>query len=296
MEVGGKSLVEMKVSNLGRTPLESVTLINRLSDSIEAFELSPEFSYNWLGEELAISLGDFAPGQTKVVEIVYEGVKPDGNATSEVTVSTATGASARDSIDLRINRSSNAGAGGLGGADNARPSPDEPFSGADDRFSGGANNRGLGNTPEAPIRIPADNAAQQQGGLRIDVQSLDRTIQMVQSDRPDQTLPQEARIQVTVENDRATTDTNVDLTLLFPPGVRLQGVDEQQSNLPMVGRNADFTEFYMRRRLEMRPGEKLTFTAVVVGLQPGQATFEVQAISDRTAGTASGRDVIDVRP
>jgi hypothetical protein len=72
--------------------------------------------------------------------------------------------------------------------------------------------------------------------------------------------------------------------------------DFDQGQLPIVGRNDDFTQFALQRRLEMRPGERLTFVATVVGTQPGQGTFEVQATSDSSPVAVTGRDTINILP
>ena len=288
MEVGGRSLVEMKVSNVGQTPLDSVTLINRFPKSMEAFELTPEFTYNWLGDELAINLGDFQPGQTKVCEVVYEGVQADGNIENQVSVTTATGASATDSIKMRVEPSGSAPGGRV---------PDQPFPpGAFQPPAGGQPSGPV--LPEGPIGIPNDQAAQAagEGTLKVDVQTIDRTIQMAQSDRPDASALQSSRIQFTVTNDRSTSDTNVDVTILVPPGIRMTDFNFDQGQLPIVGRNDDFTQFALQRRLEMRPGEQLTFVATVIGTQPGQGTFEVQAVSDSSPTPITGRDTVNILP
>lgn len=285
MEVGGRSLVEMKVSNVGRTPLDSVTLINRFPKSMEAFELTPEFTYNWLGEELAINMGDFQPGQTKVCEVVYEGVQVDGNIENQVSVTTATGASATDSITMRVEPRGSSPGG---------QAPDQPFPPGGFQPPAGAQPSGP-TQPEGPIRIPDDQAAGV-GALKVDVQTIDRTIQMAQSDRPDAATQNSSRVQFTITNDRATSDTNVDVTILVPPGIRMTDFNFDQGQLPIVGRNDDFTQFALQRRLEMRPGEKLTFVATVVGTQPGQGTFEVQATSDSSRFPVTGRDTINILP
>ncbi len=285
MEVGGRSLVEMKVSNVGRTPLNSVTLINRFPKSIEAFELTPEFTYNWLGEELAINLGNFQPGQTKVCEVVYQGVEADGNIENEVSVTNATGASAADTIRMRVDPEGTTPGGTV---------PDQPF--PPGGFQPTPENRSTNPAgPESPIRIPEDQTAGV-GALKVDVQTIDRTIQVAQSDRPDNSIQQSSRVQFTITNDRSTSDTNVDITILVPPGIRMTDFNFDQGQLPIVGRNDDFTQFVLQRRLEMRPGEKLTFVATVVGTQAGQGTFEVQAVSDSSSFPVTGRDTINVLP
>ncbi len=285
MEVGGQSLVEMKVSNVGRTPLDSVTLINRFPKSMEAVELTPEFTYNWLGEELAINLGDFQPGQTKVCEVVYEGVQADGNIENQVSVTTATGASATDTVTMRVEPRGTTPGGQV---------PDQPFPPGGFQPPPGSQPSSPVQ-PEGPIRIPEDQAAGV-GALKVDVQAIDRTIQMAQSDRPDASVQQSSRIQFTITNDRSTSDTNVDVTILVPPGIRMTDFDFDQGQLPIVGRNDDFTQFALQRRLEMRPGERLTFVATVVGTQPGQGTFEVQATSDSSPVAVTGRDTINILP
>ena len=103
-----------------------------------------------------------------------------------------------------------------------------------------------------------------------------------------------SRIEFVVKNNRRTSLRDVDIRLLVSPNIKLTDFYNDASNLDLEYRNDEFTEFYVRRCLELRPGEELKFAAVVEGIQPGQGTFEVQAQSPDTTGTSVGRDTVSI--
>lgn len=267
MEVGGESLVNLRVTNKGETPLENVVLTNRFSSSIEPISLSEGFNQpEWLGEEMAVFLGRINPGQTVNLDLLYQGKIVDGNAVSEFSVTTPSGAKATEKIQLQVERA--------GAAPNQPDSPD----------------LGAGN---GPIGIPQD-AGPDQGELTITVRSPNQNIQMVDSPQRDPNAPQTSRIEFVVKNNRRTSLRDVDIRLLVSPNIKLTDFFNNDSNLDLEYRNDEFTEFYVRRCLELRPGEELKFAAVIEGVQPGLASFEVQAQSPDTTGTSVGRDTISV--
>ncbi len=72
---------------------------------------------------------------------------------------------------------------------------------------------------------------------------------------------------------------DVDITFNFPSRLKLVSFNYGSTNLDLVNRNDDFTQFYVRRALNLRSGEELKFIATVIGTQPGVADFRVGAES-----------------
>ena len=138
----------------------------------------------------------------------------------------------------------------------------------------------------APIAIPAGR-----GDLEVKVEALDRSVRV--SERGAQNAPN-ARVLITVTNNRDVPDQNIDILLLLPPGLWLYQFDPMPGNLPIRSNNEDYTQFLLERRNELRPGEELQFTAFVSGDLIGQGTFEVQAISDSTVGTVSDSTTLEI--
>ena len=136
------------------------------------------------------------------------------------------------------------------------------------------------------IQIPDDPAAsnlnQRQGDLSVNVRALDRQIQ----------VGGQSRIEFSVTNNSNLVDSNVDISMLFPPSLQLVGWEDLQNPLPIVGGSQDRTRTDLRRVLSMRAGETLRFTAVVQGAFPGQSRFEVGAESDRSVGTVTATDSV----
>ncbi len=222
IEVGGESVVEVRVTNRGNTPLDNPILTNRFSSSIEPSFVSKGFNYDWLGQdELAIYLGQIAPGQTVALQLKYAGKIVDENATSEITVSSPSGAKATDKVDLRV-----VPVGSVPGRQPVQPD--------------------FGTDPSGPIGIPTDPSGAQPN-VSVTVQALDRNIQMSDSLQANPNLPQQARVQFVVKNERSSSMRDVDITLLLQPGIRLAKFDFGSTNLDLVNRNDDFTQFYLRR-------------------------------------------------
>ncbi len=134
---------------------------------------------------------------------------------------------------------------------------------------------------EGPIRIPDDPT----GNLRVNVTAFDRTI----------AVNNEARFQVTVQNNRSVPDQQIEITLLVPPGTQLLQPDLSQTGLRIRDSSPDGTQFRFEPRQEMRAGETLTFNITLRAIQPGEATFVVQAVSARSPAV-EGRDTITIVP
>ena len=299
-EVGEKvATVRAKVVNTGSKALDSVILTNKFSDSLNPVDISKDFPHNWLGDELGVSIGRLEPGQEAVVEIVYDALRPDGNAFSEFTVSTPNEktATVTDRFNIRVEAS---GGGLPGGTDNnLNPGgsfPQNTGGSGGDGGSGSGSGSGAGsgiggvnpgaNPGGGPIGIPSGQA-----GLQVKVEALDRSVRV--SERGSQNAPN-ARVLITVRNNLDVPDQNVDILLRVPPGLWLYQFDPMPGNLPIRTNNEDYSQFLLERRNELRPGEELQFTAFVSGDLVGQGTFEVQAISDNTVGTVSDSAAIEV--
>ena len=138
----------------------------------------------------------------------------------------------------------------------------------------------VGNAPT--VGIPADPT----GTLTASVTALDRTIQ----------VGNYARFQVAVTNSRAVTDQQVGITLLVPPGTRLQAPDPTLTGLRIAEQSPDGSVVRFEPRLEMRAGETLSFPIVLQALQAGQANFAVQVVSARSPNKIEAMDAITVIP
>jgi uncharacterized repeat protein (TIGR01451 family) len=268
VEVGDELLLEIRVTNRGNVPLNNPILTNRFSSSIEPSFVSKGFNYDWLGQdELAIYLGQIAPGGSVALQLKYLGKIADDNATSELTVTSPTGAKDTEQVNLRV-----VPAGSLPGG----RQPDQPNFGTD---------------PAGPIGIP-DQPAGPQLNLSVKVQAINPTIPVSNVQNPDSIAS--SQVQFVVKNERNSSMRDVDITILLQPGIRLTEFDYGETNLNLVNRNEDFTQFYLKRALELRAGEELRFQATVIGITPGPSTFEVQVQSTDMQGVESDRDTIIV--
>jgi hypothetical protein len=270
----GKSvLIRATATNRGNVPLDNVNLTNRFSPSLEPTRVSQQFPHRWIGaaaDELIFDLGRLDPGQSKIVEIFYDALQEDGDAFSEMTISSPDLAPIPRRFDLRIEIP-----GTVGGDEGANLEP-------------GGIDPGVEKTPpvEGPIGIPPDERSEA-GRLQLTARTLDRQI----------SVGQQARIEFSLRNDSAQSDTNVSCSIFVPPGTQFIGVvDDAGVPVVLTGRSPDFTRFDLETRREMRPGDVLTFVASVQALQPGQATVEMQTSSDNSSITISANDTIQITP
>ncbi len=144
-----------------------------------------------------------------------------------------------------------------------------------------------GGTPlpggETPPGIPAGPAGT---GLQLDIQAIDRTV----------AVRNNATFQITLVNDRPITDQNVVISLLIPPGARLQPIDPLQTGLRIAEQSPDGTRVRFEPRAEIRAGERLTFPVQLQAMREGTATFEVQVTSARSPSQLTARDTITIVP
>ncbi|MGI9516634.1 MAG: hypothetical protein ACR2NP_06305, partial [Pirellulaceae bacterium] len=135
---------------------------------------------------------------------------------------------------------------------------------------------------EPPVGIPADPVG---GGLRISVTALDRAV----------AVNNNATFRVSIQNDRPLSDQNLVITLLVPPGTRLQAPDLSQTGLRIAEQRPD-GQVRFEPRAEMRAGETLTFDIALQALQQGQATLAVQANSARSPNPVQSTGSVRVDP
>ena len=302
---GDQVLIRTNVTNDGNVALNNLTLTNRFSDSLEPRRVSEQFPHEWLGneaDELLFTLGTLNPGQSKSVEIFYEGLKADGDAFSEMTVSSPDVQPQTQRYDLRIEPSGAAGgqldSGGASGIGSGRDgrngaggfNPGGPDSGGFGPGGADPRTQPRGPSGEGPIQIPDDPQSRDlnaQQNLIVTAQSLDRQIGV-----GDQT-----RIRFDVENRSSIADQNVSTSILVPPSLQLANVfDDAGNEVQIVSRSSDFTRYDLEPQREMRPGDKLSYIASLIGVRPGQSSVEIQAFSDNTAGMESARDTISINP
>ena len=86
-------------------------------------------------------------------------------------------------------------------------------------------------------------------------------------------------------------------SLLVPPSLQLANVfDEAGNEIEVVGRSRDFTRFDLEPRREMRPGDRVTYIANFIAVQPGQSFVEIQTTSENTAGLVTAGDSVTISP
>jgi hypothetical protein len=255
--VGEEILARMTIQNVGNVPLDGVSLITQFSPSLVPIKRTP-IQQTWVNDDLAFDVGRLEVGGETVVEVVFEARQADGNAFARAIVSTPQGASDTVGVTIRIDD--------LGG--NVRPPPTIPEAQL---------------SSEPPVRIPADASA---GNLNVRVAAL----------QPSASVNQAVEFQVTVTNGRATSDQDVRIALLTPPGTQLLQFGAQQAGLAIASQSPDRTIHQLEPRRELRAGESITFPVVIQATQMGQATLTVQAVSVNSIGTVEGRDSVVITP
>ena len=289
--------VRANVTNNGNVPLDNVTVTNRFSDSLEPTRVTRDFNHRWLGaegDELIFDVGSLEPGETKQVEVAYDGIEEDGDAFSEFTISSPDISPIVQRYDMRVEIPGTVG----DGAGQLPDSQSDPFGGqspSEGSGSGIGNGSGsdFGTRPppsnEGPIGIPNDaqgNELNQQRDLEIMARTLD----------PQINVGTQGNIQFTVRNNSSVPDRNARLFLLVPPSLRLiDVVDDLGNPYGIQSQSPDFTRFELAPRQEMRANDELTFVVTVEGTQPGQAFVELQTTSENSAGIVAASDAISIR-
>ena len=107
----------------------------------------------------------------------------------------------------------------------------------------------------------------------------------------------QGRIRFEIENNSAISDRNVNVSILIPPSLVLANVlDDAGNEVEVIGKSPDSTRYDLEPRREMRPGDKVIFDAIVIGVRPGSVSVEAQAFSENTAGMISAKDSISINP
>jgi uncharacterized repeat protein (TIGR01451 family) len=249
ISVGGTSLVIAKIANRGNTPLENVFINNRFAPSLEPVSITEGLRLQILADEILISIGRLNPQETREIRVLYRGLNKDANAVTEFTVSSPIGATANDKLSIRIEPAGVINPPGDEGRPIGIPGDPRPGDPADSGISIRFN------VPQPTIPVYNPQAAIQ------------------------------SQIEVVVRNNLASPIRDVDITLNVPPGIQLSDFVPPDENLPLEKRNDEFTQFYLRRINEMRAGEEIRFSAVVVGRASGEHRFSVQVESLDTRGT-----------
>ena len=278
---GDEVLIRATATNNGNVPLNNVTMSNQFSPTLEPGRVTQEFPHRWLGpegDELIFDLGRLDPGQSKVVEIFYSALREDGDAFSQMTISSPDLSPIVRKYDLRVEIPGTVGDGSEGGI---QPGGVEP--GNQPGFSNPSPSEGAN---EGPIGIPNDdrvNDLNSRRDLQVTGQAVDRQVRAGQS----------VEIEFTIENNSSVSDKNVNMFLLVPPGLQYEStVDDLGNPFEPISRSGDFTTFEYEPRREMRPGDTFKLTARVRAVQPGQAFVEMQVSSDNSAGTVTSGDTV----
>ncbi len=259
VRAGNLTIVNATVRNTGNVALETITILNRFSPSLSPQKASSYPPASNVGNDIAFSINRLEPGQAIPFQVQYLALQPDGNAFSQFTLTTPSGAAAEKRINLRIEPGENA-------LPNQPPVNNQPTP---------QPNQGGGG-----IGIPADP----QGALQVGVEPLEAI-------PADGRTP--GRVRITIRNNRQVSDKNVDIAILIPPGTRIVNLE---SPIPASFTNAQKNEVKVDRILEMRAGETITMVASLVADQPGQPVVEVSAASDNTLGTVTGRAGLTASP
>ena len=161
-------------------------------------------------------------------------------------------------------------------------------SGSDARPGEGGSVPGGGGSAEGPIGIPDDsqsNNLNAQRDLLIDAKFVDNQV----------AVGGRASIEFSIRNRSAVSDTNINMTLLVPPGLMLiDVVDDLGNPYGVEQRSPDNTLFLLTPRREMRPNDDINLVVIVAGASPGQGFVELQVTSDNSAGTIAASDTISV--
>jgi len=311
--VGETAQVNARVVNNGNAPINSVVLTNRFSDSLEAVRATEDFQFTRISDtEYAFSVGTIEPGEEKLLEVEYLGLKPDGNATSEFALTSTSNINATRSFDVRIEPGSNSNGAGPGFTDPdvgpIRPGTVGP--GASPRVTPEGNPQfdlydTRGSDDDNPLRdpdaivqpdrgvvgIPRDNSLLASEVLDVQVKTVTSAIRARNSNEP---LPEDGVIEFSVTNRGSRELQDVAVSFLVPPGLQFKDYRSLDNNLVIENNNGNVYDFGLRR--SMRPGDTLSFAIRVNGTQGGRPVVEVGAAARGLEGDSQSSDFISVAP
>lgn len=303
---GDTAQINAWVTNSGNTPIDSVVLTNKFSSALEAVRATEDFPFTRISnQEYAFSLGRLEPGEEKLLEVEYIGIKPDGNATSEFALTSTSNINVTRSFDVRIEPNPDAGSGeqGPGFVDpNVGPidsvprnspngDPQFDFNNPTDRDALPQNdpNRIVQPGRGGVVGIPRDDSLLASEVLEINVNTLTPVIGVRNAG---QDVPKVGEIEFSVVNRSGRVLEDVAVSFLVPPGLRFEDYRSQDNNLSIVNGNGNVFDFELRK--SMRPGDRLTFSIAVSGTQVGQPVVEVGASAKGLEGDSKASDIINV--
>ena len=266
IEQGQQVLIRGTIVNNGNVPLTELTATVRSSSSLTPRNITDRYNYRFQQGELIVAIGRLDPGESAILEVLYEGEQQDGDAFSEFTITSLSGAAETQRYRLRVEPPGTIGDPNL---------PSGPPA---------------GNTGEPTPGIPGDSGTggfsqNQRADVRVTVRTLDPAIAVGGT----------GRIEFAVENVSQAVDQNVDISMLIPPGLALVDLQEAQGRLARLPTsNTNPNKIELQRLLNFRAGDRVTFTATVRGIEPGTYPLEIQATSDNSIGEVTGRDQIVV--
>ncbi len=307
IEVGQSAQVNAYIVNSGNTAVNSVILTNKFSESLEAARATEDFPFTRISDtEYTFSIGRIEPGEERLLEVQYIGVRPDGNALAEFALTSTSNVNQTQRFNIRIEP----GSGSVGDSGGNSPFVDPGGSNGDDRVNpdGSPNFNADSNSPRdgrpdaarAPVvrpdsgggvGIPVDRAPLASEALEIVVETKTPTIKLRSSQ---ENLPDVGEIEFSVTNRSNQILEDVFVSFLVPPGVVLNDYRSIDNSQRIERSSPDQTTFDLSARQSMRPGDRMTFSIFVQGERPGRARIEVGANAAGLEGGALGNDVIDV--
>ena len=303
--VGQTAQVNAYIVNSGNAPVNSVILTNKFSGSLEAARATEDFPFTRISDtEYTFAIGRIEPGEERLLEVQYIGVRPDGNATSEFALTSTSNVNQTKRFNIRVEPDPD--------NPNAAPFVDPGAAGGGQVNPDGSPNFNQPTTQPAPITpvppqdaltdpfvrpdaggnvgIPEDRAFLASEALEIAVETVTPTIRLPNSN---ENLPDVGEIKFSVTNRGNEVLNDVFVSFLVPPGVVLRDY-RSIDNSQVIERNDNGRIFDLSARQSMRPGDRMTFSIFVEGERPGRALIEVGANAAGLEGGALGSDVIDI--
>ena len=301
IEVGQTAQVNAYIVNSGNAAVNSVILTNKFSNSLEAARATEDFPFTKISDtEYTFSIGRIEPGEERLLEVQYVGLRPDGNASTEFALTSTSNVNQTQRFNIRVEGNPDGGPfvdPGAGGGPNVNPDGSPNFGGIGIPPTNPAPNDLRPDDPlvqpdtGGAVGIPDDRAFLASEALDIQVQSQTPTIKLQNSL---ENLPNVGEIQFTVTNRSNQILDDVYVSFLVPPGLVFKDYRVTDNNLRIERSNDEQTIFDFSVRQSMRPGDRMTFSIFVEGERPGRAQIEVGANAAGLEGGALGSDFIDV--
>jgi len=278
LTVGETTIVNAIVTNTGNVSLNSVALESQAEASVMAVNVSPNATVAADGSDgkpVVLGIGRLEPGDSKLIEIEYEGISADGSSNLLYTVTSAEEVTASEELTLRVEPAA--------GSDNRGTDPNTPDFSPTPRVPNFNSGTGSG---EPQINIPQDSQPLGQSGLDIRIESAKQPISAARGD--------EAPVRFRVTNNDTFVHENVNITLVLPDGLLFSNFDPENSPLRTVNQlfaAVPRVDFDTRRTL--RPDETLEGVLFVTGKNVGQHPVEILSKSDQV-NWANQTDFVNV--